>query len=292
MDNLKTSKSRKRKASTPAEPPIPELSDEIVLNILVRLPVKTVLRCRAVCKAWLAIISDSSFTRAHLRCSASRCEQNPRFIITPHTLDHVPWEDLPTTFSNHIRFYQWQQASSEPCATLPTADGLVLAPTDTRLYLFNSTTRESITLPGDTPRCYCAGLGLDPHMGKYKVVRAFYRSKDPHTNLGRNMGMEVFTHHHRPPPRGLLHLSLADETYGITKLPASVVDPVLPNAFSLDELHGELYVTELTNYETAIIWTMPILEEDGGQGRRARTWKNLFFFNIHRYTESLVRISV
>uniref|UniRef100_K3YYV2 F-box domain-containing protein n=1 Tax=Setaria italica TaxID=4555 RepID=K3YYV2_SETIT len=278
MDNLKTSKSRKRKASTPAEPPIPELSDEIVLNILVRLPVKTVLRCRAVCKAWLAIISDSSFTRAHLRCSASRCEQNPRFIITPHTLDHVPWEDLPTTFSNHIRFYQWQQGA--PMATLMHDED------------FGSqfgTVRYFAHCGWAAPRCYCDGLGLDPHMGKYKVVRAFYRSKDPHTNLGRNMGME---HHHRPPPRGLLHLSLADETYGITKLPASVVDPVLPNAFSLDELHGELYVTELTNYETTIIWTVPILEEDGGKGRRARTWKNLFFFNIHRYTESLVRISV
>ncbi|RLN07007.1 hypothetical protein C2845_PM11G01430 [Panicum miliaceum] len=56
--NLKTSRKRKRKTSTPPEP-IPELSDEIVQDLLVRLPVKSLLRCKAVCKAWRAIISDS-----------------------------------------------------------------------------------------------------------------------------------------------------------------------------------------------------------------------------------------
>ncbi|RLN09322.1 hypothetical protein C2845_PM11G01450 [Panicum miliaceum] len=40
--------------------------------------------------------------------------------------------------------------------------------------------------------------------------------------------------YHLPgPPWGLLHLSLADETFGITRLPDSV-DPVFPEAFALD----------------------------------------------------------
>ncbi|CAL4971682.1 unnamed protein product [Urochloa decumbens] len=407
--DLKASKKRKRKTNTPEEP-VPELSDEIVHDILVRLPVKTILQCKAVCKAWRAIISDPLFTRAHLRWSASRCEQNPCLIVSPHTLDRViRGEDWPTTFSNHIRFYQWQQDAS--MATLvhekdfgnefrsvrffAHCDGLVLAPTDTRLYLFNPATRENLTLPesnreylgpGVEPRCCCAGLGLDPRTGMYKVVRAFYRSMDPDTTMGRNMGMEVFTisgdgsdawreimddlpypvanwrtgvtvngflfwrvsRHHREqqPPWGLLHLSLADETFGITRLPDSV-DPVLPYTFAMDELHGELCISELNDEESVTIWTLSI-QEDGGQGqyweqrcvvrlcgpfhpvaflpddqimlatsytvgiydmatakltteyqmgrlkfqgRRARTWKNLFMFNIQRYTESLVRIS-
>jgi len=40
--NLKTSRKRKRETSTPPEP-VPELSDEIVQDILVRLPVKSLL---------------------------------------------------------------------------------------------------------------------------------------------------------------------------------------------------------------------------------------------------------
>jgi hypothetical protein len=58
-------RSRKRKASTtPAEAnaiPVPELSDEMIVEILVRLPVKFLLRCRAVCKAWRAIVNDPLF---------------------------------------------------------------------------------------------------------------------------------------------------------------------------------------------------------------------------------------
>lgn len=408
--DLQASNKRKRKTktrSTPAEP-IPELSDEILMDILVRLPVKSLLHCKAVCKAWRAIVTDPLFVRAHLQCSASRCEQNPSFVITPHTLNHViPYEDWPTTFSN-ISFYQWQQGAK--MATFMHAkdfgsefrsarhfahcDGLVLAPTDTKLYLFNPATRESITLPdsgrgckltrGEAARCCSAGLGRDPSTGKYKVVRAFYRSMDPVTTMGTDMGMEVFTvsgngawreiwdhlpypaanwrtavtvngfmywrvdgNHDKEPPWGLLHLSLAEETFGITMLPDSV-DPVWPNSFALDELHGELCVTELNSEEeTVTVWTMPIQDEGQGlyweqrctvrldglfhpvaflpgerimlstsysivifdianskitakykmdrmkyQGRRARTWKNLFNFNIHRYTESLVQISV
>jgi len=150
------------------------------------------------------------------------------------------------------------------------------------------------------------------------------------------------------PPWGLIHLSLADETFGITRLPDSV-DPVLPEAFTLDELHGQLCMTDFSHAQTVTIWTLAV-QEDGGprpmlgealrrparrflpsvgissrwtnimvslafqisiydmataklttecqmdrlkyEGRRARTWKNLFYFNVRPYTESLVRITV
>ncbi|RLN08245.1 hypothetical protein C2845_PM11G13330 [Panicum miliaceum] len=273
-------------------------------------------------------------------------------------------------------------------------DGLVLAPTDTSIYLFNPATRETVTLPNSNRHhegvhCCCVGLGRDPRTGEYKVARAFYRSWDPDTGMGTGMGMEVLTvsgtggggasvwrdiaarlpypacnwrtavtvngflfwrvAKHLPglPPWGLIHLRLADETFGITRLPDSV-DPVLPNAFALDELHGELCATDFTDDETVTIWTLAVQEDGvqgqcwerrcivqlgwffsplavlpGGrimltagfdidiydmataklttvcqmdrlkyQGRRARTLKNLFIFNAHRYTESLVRITV
>ena len=138
------------------------------------------------------------------------------------------------------------------------------------------------------------------------------------------------------PPWGLIHLSLADETFGITRLPDSV-DPVLPEAFTLDELHGQLCMTDFSHAQTVTIWTLAV-QEDGGprpmlgealrrparrflpsvgissrwtnimvslafqisiydmataklttecqmdrlkyEGRRARTWKNLFYFNV------------
>ena len=101
-------------------------------------------------------------------------------------------EGWPTDFSNHIHFYQWHQGAS--MAALMHAedfhgefsivrqfahcDGLVLAPTDTGIYLFNPATRETVKLLSSNRRrggvyCCCDGLGRDPRTGEYKVVQAF-----------------------------------------------------------------------------------------------------------------------
>ncbi|KAK1678624.1 hypothetical protein QYE76_039472 [Lolium multiflorum] len=91
-----------------------ELPEELVLEILIRQPVKSLRRFKCVSKAWRTEISDPYFIRSHLQFSASRWEQNPTLLITPHTLDSVDQgENWPTTFSSNIRFYQWQQGASK-----------------------------------------------------------------------------------------------------------------------------------------------------------------------------------
>ncbi|GJN18773.1 hypothetical protein PR202_gb05971 [Eleusine coracana subsp. coracana] len=90
---------RKRKRS-------PDLLEEIVIDILARLPVKDLLKYKSVCKAWRKIISDPTFIKAHLRFSASKWKQDPCFTISPHV------ESTRSRISNHIRFYQWNQGAS------------------------------------------------------------------------------------------------------------------------------------------------------------------------------------
>jgi hypothetical protein len=84
-----------------------ELPEELVLDeILIRLPVKSLLRFKCVSKAWRTAISDPSFIRTHLQLSASRWQQDPSLLITPHTLDGVvQGEDWPMNFSSNIRFH-------------------------------------------------------------------------------------------------------------------------------------------------------------------------------------------
>ncbi|KAK1660293.1 hypothetical protein QYE76_048452 [Lolium multiflorum] len=77
----------KRRKTTKVPPPA-ELLDELVTEILLRLPVKSLLRFKSVSKAWRATISDPFFVHSHLRQSASRCRQNPSLLVTPHTLEH------------------------------------------------------------------------------------------------------------------------------------------------------------------------------------------------------------
>ncbi|RCV05874.1 hypothetical protein SETIT_1G117700v2 [Setaria italica] len=186
---------KRKKGSIPRRR-TPELSEEI----LARLPVKSLVRCKSVCKAWRATISDPVFIRAW--------EQDPSVIITLDTLDYlIPGERWPSTFSNHVRFYQWQPSNGQAAKFLHAKDFsgdfsrlCYFTHCDGLLYLFNPATRDAITLPDsrnnpmreEEEACHCSGLDLDPRTGRYKVVQAFFRSIDADANIYR-MGMEVFT---------------------------------------------------------------------------------------------------
>ncbi|XP_051211125.1 putative F-box protein At1g50870 [Lolium perenne] len=203
---MKTSKKQKKAQTT-------ELPEELVLEILIRLPVKSLRRFKCVSKAWRTTMSGPYFIRSHLQFSASRWEQNPSLLITPHTLDRdVQGENWPTNFSNNIRFYQWWQGASKArlvhgrdfddefrsVCCFAHCDGLVLLPTDTKVYLFNPATRDVLTLPESSRNKrpgiigLPVGFGRDPRTGMYKVVRSFFRSRDAETGV-HSMGMEVCT---------------------------------------------------------------------------------------------------
>uniref|UniRef100_A0A0E0IWQ0 F-box domain-containing protein n=1 Tax=Oryza nivara TaxID=4536 RepID=A0A0E0IWQ0_ORYNI len=147
MNMKKRSKKRKRTVGpAAAAATFPELPEEIVMEILARLPVKSLLRFKSVCRGWRAIISEPSFIRTQLQCSASRRQQEPSILISPHFR-----HDRPTKFSTHISFYQWEQGASSLARIMDAkdfpvghkfrlishythCDGLVLAPTITKLY--------------------------------------------------------------------------------------------------------------------------------------------------------------
>src|SRR3954466_4024546 len=49
---------------------------ELIIEILLKLPVKTLLRFRCVCKSWLSLISNNSFATSHFELAAT-----PRLIF-------------------------------------------------------------------------------------------------------------------------------------------------------------------------------------------------------------------
>ncbi|XP_059633502.1 F-box protein At3g07870-like [Cornus florida] len=56
------------------------LTDDLVTDILSRLAIKTLMRCRCVCKLWSNLARDLRFIHAHLNNRSSR--QNPSFILS------------------------------------------------------------------------------------------------------------------------------------------------------------------------------------------------------------------
>ncbi|RCV24921.1 hypothetical protein SETIT_5G125100v2 [Setaria italica] len=259
---LATASKRKRKRDTP------ELFDEIVWEILIRLPVKSLVRFRSVSKAWRAIISDPSFVRAHLHFCRQTQHQNPSFLISPH-------------FNLQRRAGEFGTVSQ-----MVHCDGLVLLSTNTKAYVFNPATRDAIALPESKRNalplhdtCLPIGLGMDASTGRYKVARAFYRPSDDDPTRMAAMGMEVFTiggedgswretledppylmasfwqaaahckgclfyfidkKNHQNPPQGLIRFNLQDETFGITPLIPDLLPQVEDDDIALSELDGEL----------------------------------------------------
>jgi hypothetical protein len=151
-------KKRKRSKKQQQQRAIP---DELVFEILIRLPVKSLVRLKAVSRAWQATISDPFFIRAQLEYSKRRQRQNPSsFLITPPVLlepGSTPEEYAVKALSTDIHFYRWNlrefDCSSStttltyrrrfpdgefgPVSHLAHCDGLVLLPTNTKAYVFN-----------------------------------------------------------------------------------------------------------------------------------------------------------
>ena len=46
---------------------LPHLPDDVLVEILIRLPARYIAGCRAVCRAWRSAIPHPTFDRAHAR---------------------------------------------------------------------------------------------------------------------------------------------------------------------------------------------------------------------------------
>src|ERR1044072_8275998 len=48
------------------------LLEEVIIEILMRLPVKSLVRFKCVCKSWFSLISDPHFASSHFELAAAR----------------------------------------------------------------------------------------------------------------------------------------------------------------------------------------------------------------------------
>uniref|UniRef100_A0A7N2LSR2 F-box domain-containing protein n=1 Tax=Quercus lobata TaxID=97700 RepID=A0A7N2LSR2_QUELO len=78
------------------------LPPEVIGEILLGLPVKSVLRFRSVCKTWYSLISNSRFANVYL----ARSNQRP----SPYFLFGRREHEKPTLPNS--RFSQWTNLSS------------------------------------------------------------------------------------------------------------------------------------------------------------------------------------
>ncbi|XP_023910050.1 F-box/kelch-repeat protein At3g23880 isoform X2 [Quercus suber] len=163
------------------------LPEEVVLEILHRLPVKSLIQFRCVSKSWNSLITSSAFINSHLTRSLS-LPSNSNKLIVRHCVDSPYVDHYKLIDDNGDSFDQIQNIEFPLTSRrikhfmlIGSANGLFSLYEQERFILWNPSIRKFITLP--KPSSYFGScrqaFGFDPRTNDYKVVRiAFPNSTD------------------------------------------------------------------------------------------------------------------
>lgn len=167
---------------------IPTLPQDLIVEILIRLPLKTLLKFKSVSKSWLYLLLDSQFHKTHINFSI----KNPK--ITDYTLAAVA---TVSGLGKICQVYTVRSANSSvtvakhgcPPITLSlsawllgSCNGLICLTSDSfRLIVLNPCTGKFNVFPDSMVQyevgdggCYIRyGFGYDASTEDYKVVKIF-----------------------------------------------------------------------------------------------------------------------
>ncbi|XP_043715299.1 F-box protein CPR1-like [Telopea speciosissima] len=169
---------------------VPQLPQEILMDILSRLPVKTLLRFRCVSKGLRNLISDPNFITQHLNRSAEDCS---RLILGTSAIKQIFYINYETfsemliyDFSKFSHGFSWLEIVGSSNGLLCLSFSHVsFRKKGNILYLCNPATLEIKHLPnapieytGAWDYSYTAfGFGFDSIANDYKVVSIDYFQK-------------------------------------------------------------------------------------------------------------------
>ncbi|XP_059647994.1 F-box protein CPR1-like [Cornus florida] len=157
------------------------IPEEILIQILVRLSVKSLLRFRSVCKSWYSLIIDPAFIQAHLKTSS----QSTHIILSYKSeLTRIDRYSIRYDDESFHQYFEPQLPShilKQSLTMYGSCNGLVCLSNEETIRLWNPALRKLKTLPNsliidpnlDYLRTYLAHLafGFLPGVNDYKVVR-------------------------------------------------------------------------------------------------------------------------
>lgn len=177
---------------------------DVLEQVLLRLPVKSLMRFKSVCKSWHDTISSAHFERYQLELSRAR---QPSMLILPLRLQlnaHLRMDKIRFfAYPGHGQVAElmheklWSTGVDSFMQPIH-CDGLVVvaAAHSSQVFVCNPATKELVILPSGSPDYGIGsqkiGFGVDPSTGKYKVVRCFQR----YCKKGMSdysMGCQIFT---------------------------------------------------------------------------------------------------
>ncbi|XP_052179616.1 F-box protein At5g49610-like isoform X2 [Diospyros lotus] len=145
----------------------------MLFEILHKLPIESILTCRAVCKTWKDHIRDPWFIEE----VGNSCHQSMRLILKSLPGSHLTLLDIEGCRTRQIPIDEMLEVLQIMC----TCDGLLCMASALNLdpvVIYNPITRERVILPSSSSSeqpisSHEVGIGFDPSSNKYKVVRAY-----------------------------------------------------------------------------------------------------------------------
>jgi len=174
--------------------PPPYLPDELITKILLRLPVKSLIRFKSVSKSWFSLISDNHFAISHFQVTAATHTRrilfltvNSQFQLTSPTFLTATPEfrsiDLPSLFTDDD--YN-EPVPLNPSFPLPESHfdlqikgscrGFIFLQTCSKAYIWNPSTgfHRQIPFPPSVSHLVFYGFGYDESTDDYLVVSLSY----------------------------------------------------------------------------------------------------------------------
>ncbi|XP_065859403.1 F-box/kelch-repeat protein At3g06240-like [Euphorbia lathyris] len=151
------------------------IPDHLIADILSKLPSKSLLRFKTICKAWYSLISDPLFINLH----SKQASQNPKILLSTtgfqiQILDYESSSFDDSCLSGPINVPE--KLCLHDTEIIGSSCGLVCLDTDCfgkSFCIWNPSTRECRKIPSlyvNSNNCYLHGFGYDLVTNDFKLV--------------------------------------------------------------------------------------------------------------------------
>ncbi|KAF9602715.1 hypothetical protein IFM89_030603 [Coptis chinensis] len=158
------------------------LPEEMITNILSRLPVKPLLQFKSVCKSWYSLINDPIFIKMHLKHATRNNNLNAMYFDA----SNIYTTDYDTLLTEAIEVNFPFKSSKTVVDYYGSCNGLVCLDVNSNIVIWNPSTKEFKKLPlscevfskraKGSVATLLSGFGYDPNLDDYKVVKAMQYS--------------------------------------------------------------------------------------------------------------------
>ncbi|CAN0864852.1 F-box/kelch-repeat protein At3g23880 [Linum grandiflorum] len=158
-----------------------DLPQEVAIDILARLPIREIVKCRSVCKTWHSLISTTAFQSYHLNNNNT----GQKLILFRHDVDEIERTELYRLCIDDADFpgtviHEFQSpftAANRYLRILGCCNGVICFEDDLekRVALWNPCIRKLVEIPppilDHKPYSGAVGYGYDAVNDDYKLVR-------------------------------------------------------------------------------------------------------------------------